>query len=181
MHDQRCAPTNIPQTELIAVGQKETALQTLHDVITSKRHRTWSKTLESIMLKYVELCVEMRKGKVAKEGLHQYKLVCQQVNVSSLELVIKHFLALVEENAKEAQSKAEKLTLDIEDLDEEESAESIMLTAISGEATKDRTDREIVTPWLRFLWETYRTILEILRNNAKMEGVYHVCKTQTIG
>ena len=29
------------------------ALQALHDVITSKRHRTWQKVLETIMFKYV--------------------------------------------------------------------------------------------------------------------------------
>lgn len=64
-------------TDLIAVGQKDQALQTLHDVITSKRHRTWAKVLEDIMKKYVQLCVELRKGKFAKEGLHQYKIICQ--------------------------------------------------------------------------------------------------------
>lgn len=29
--------------ELVAVGQQHAALQALHDVITSKRHRTWAK------------------------------------------------------------------------------------------------------------------------------------------
>lgn len=160
--------------DLVNVGQKDHALQTLHDIITSRKHRTWSKTLEQIMMKYLDLCVEMRKGKMAKEGLHQYKLICQQVNVSSLETVIKHFLKLVESSAEEAQSKADKITLaNLDDLDAEESAESFFLTAVSGEATKDRTDREIVTPWLRFLWETYRTVLETLRNSAKLEPLYH--------
>ena len=42
--------------ELIHVDQKYAALNALHEVITSKRHRTWQKTLEKIMFKYVE-CV----------------------------------------------------------------------------------------------------------------------------
>lgn len=52
--------------ELIAVGQPHAALQALHDVITSKRHRTWQKILETIMFKYVDLCVELKKGRFAK-------------------------------------------------------------------------------------------------------------------
>ena len=42
--------------ELINVNQKYAALNALHEVITSKRHRTWQKCLEKIMFKYVE-CV----------------------------------------------------------------------------------------------------------------------------
>eukprot|EP01111_Echinosteliopsis_oligospora_P004803 TRINITY_DN1787_c0_g1_i7.p1 TRINITY_DN1787_c0_g1~~TRINITY_DN1787_c0_g1_i7.p1 ORF type:complete len:1162 (-),score=459.28 TRINITY_DN1787_c0_g1_i7:100-3585(-) len=159
--------------DLITVGQKDHALQSLHDVITSRRNRTWSKILESIMLKYIELCVDMRKEKMAKEGLHQYKLICQQINVSSLETVIKHFLSLVNAHASAAQSKANKIVIDIEDLEAEESVESMILTAVSGEDRQDRTDREIVTPWLRFLWQTYRTVLDTLRTSAKLEHLYH--------
>ncbi|KAE8725523.1 Eukaryotic translation initiation factor 3 subunit A [Hibiscus syriacus] len=160
--------------ELINVGQKQDALQALHNLITSKRYRAWQKPLERIMFKYVELCVDMRKGRFAKDGLIQYRIVCQQVNVSSLEEVIKHFMHLSTEKAEKARSEAQALeeALDVDDLEADKRPEDLMLSYVSGEKGKDRSDRELVTPWFKFLWETYRTVLEILRNNSKLEALY---------
>ncbi|CAN6724572.1 unnamed protein product [Malus baccata var. baccata] len=160
--------------ELINVGQKQDALQSLHDLITSKRYRAWQKPLEKIMFKYVELCVELRKGRFAKDGLIQYRIICQQVNVSSLEEVIKHFMHLSTEKAEQARTQAEALeeALDVDDLEADKRPEDLMLSYVSGEKGKDRSDREVVTPWFKFLWETYRTVLEILRNNSKLEALY---------
>ncbi|XP_050221099.1 eukaryotic translation initiation factor 3 subunit A [Mercurialis annua] len=160
--------------ELINVGQKQDALQALHDLITSKRYRAWQKTLEKIMFKYVELCVEMRRGRFAKDGLIQYRIVCQQVNVNSLEEVIKHFMHLSTEKAEHARSLSQELeeALDVDDLEADKRPEDLMLSYVSGEKGKDRSDRELVTPWFKFLWETYRTVLEILRNNSKLEALY---------
>ncbi|XP_047340607.1 eukaryotic translation initiation factor 3 subunit A-like [Impatiens glandulifera] len=160
--------------ELINVGQKQDALQALHDLITSKRHRAWQKTLERIMFKYIELCVDMRRGRYAKDGLIQYRIVCQQVNVNSLEEVIKHFMHLSTERAETARNQAQALeeALDVDDLEADKRPEDLMLSFVSGEKGKDRSDRELVTPWFKFLWETYRTVLEILRNNSKLESLY---------
>lgn len=160
--------------ELINVGQKQDALQALHDLITSKRYRAWQKMLEKIMFKYIELCVDMRKGRYAKDGLIQYRIVCQQVNVNSLEEVIKHFMHLSTERAEVARNQAEALeeALDVDDLEADKRPEDLMLSYVSGEKGKDRSDRELVTPWFKFLWETYRTVLEILRNNSKLENLY---------
>ncbi|KDP23427.1 hypothetical protein JCGZ_23260 [Jatropha curcas] len=160
--------------ELINVGQKQDALQALHDLITSKRYRAWQKPLEKIMFKYVELCVDMRRGRFAKDGLIQYRIVCQQVNVNSLEEVIKHFMHLSTEKAEQARSQAQALedALDVDDLEADKRPEDLMLSYVSGEKGKDRSDRELVTPWFKFLWETYRTVLEILRNNSKLEALY---------
>ncbi|GAB4848520.1 Eukaryotic translation initiation factor 3 subunit A [Ancistrocladus abbreviatus] len=160
--------------ELINVGQKQDALQALHDIITSKRYRAWQKTLERIMFKYVELCVDMRRGRFAKDGLIQYRIVCQQVNVNSLEEVIKHFMHLSTERAEMARNQAQALeeALDVDDLEADKRPEDLMLSYVSGEKGKDRSDRELVTPWFKFLWETYRTVLEILRNNSKLESLY---------
>ncbi|KAL8151958.1 hypothetical protein V2J09_021766 [Rumex salicifolius] len=160
--------------ELINVGQKEAALQALLDIITSRRHRAWQKPLERIMFKFMELCVDMRRGRSAKDALIQYRIVCQQVNVSSLEEVIKHFLHLSTEKAEIARNQAQALeeALDVEDLEEDQRPEDLMLSYVSGEKGKDRSDRELVTPCFKFLWETYRTVLEVLRNNSRLEALY---------
>jgi translation initiation factor 3 subunit A len=35
-----------------------------------------------------------------------------------------------------------------------------------------------VTPWLKFLWETYRTVLDIFKNNARLETMYQTTAHQ---
>ncbi|GJP74898.1 hypothetical protein CLOP_g5423 [Closterium sp. NIES-67] len=172
--------------ELMNVGQKAAALQSLHDLITSKRYRTWQKPLERIMLKYVELCVDMRKGRFAKDGLIQYRIACQQVNVQSLEEVVKYFLKLATEKAEQAQAQVEAAAAEaalgeVADLDAEKSPEDLMLGFVSGEKGKERTDSELVTPWFKFLWEAYRTVLDVLRNNCKMEALYAMTAHRAFG
>lgn len=133
------------------------------------------------MLLLVEQSVEQKKGKLAKDALYQYKNISQNTNVGTIELVLKKFIELAEEKVKTAQAKADEVqsTLDttaatssVEDLEASETPESILLSTVSGEQSRDRTDRAIVTPWLKFLWETYRTVLDILRNNARLEIMY---------
>lgn len=68
--------------------------------------------------------------------------------------------------------------VNVEDLEAIETPESILLSTVSGEQSRDRTDRAILTPWLKFLWETYRTVLEILKNNARLEIMYQATTLQ---
>ena len=100
----------------------------------------------------------------------------QNTNPASIELVIRHFIKLSEAKVVEAQGKADAAAadLDVDDLEESETPENMLLGAVTSEETKDRTDRALVTPWLKFLWESYRTALDILRNNARLEIPYQV-------
>lgn len=69
-------------TEFIEVGKPIRALDALAEVIKSKKYRstTYSeKVLEPIMIKYLELCVDLKKAYMAKEGLFQYRNMCQSV------------------------------------------------------------------------------------------------------
>uniref|UniRef100_A0A8C4T3I9 Eukaryotic translation initiation factor 3 subunit A n=1 Tax=Erpetoichthys calabaricus TaxID=27687 RepID=A0A8C4T3I9_ERPCA len=159
--------------EFLEVGKKQPALDVLYDVIKSKKHRTWQKIHEPIMLKYLELCVDLRKSHLAKEGLYQYKNICQQVNIKSLEDVVRAYLKLAEEKTEMAKEESQQMVLDIEDLDNIQTPESVLLSAVSGEDTQDRTDRLLLTPWVKFLWESYRQCLDLLRNNSKVERLYH--------
>ena len=95
------------------------------------------------------------------------------------QLVFKRFIELAEAKVTEAQAQAEQQLLDaIDDLEASETPESVMLSTVSSEQSKDRTDRAVVTPWLKFLWESYRTVLEILRNNARLEQMYQTTAHQ---
>uniref|UniRef100_A0A5F8HG80 Eukaryotic translation initiation factor 3 subunit A n=2 Tax=Monodelphis domestica TaxID=13616 RepID=A0A5F8HG80_MONDO len=152
---------------------KQPALDVLYDVMKSKKHRTWQKIHEPIMLKYLELCVDLRKSHLAKEGLYQYKNICQQVNIKSLEDVVRAYLKLAEEKTEAAKEESQQMVLDIEDLDNIQTPESVLLSAVSGEDTQDRTDRLLLTPWVKFLWESYRQCLDLLRNNSRVERLYH--------
>ncbi|QBZ55672.1 hypothetical protein PoMZ_00574 [Pyricularia oryzae] len=167
--------------ELIGVNQAPAALTLLHEHITSKRSRNVPiASLEPVMVLLVELSVEQKKGKLAKDALYQYKNIAQNTNVGTIELVLKKFIELAAGKVTAAQQKADEVQSSIEatnstsvdDLEATETPESILLATVSGEQSRDRTDRAIVTPWLKFLWEAYRTVLDILRNNARLELLY---------
>ncbi|KHN99557.1 Proteasome component (PCI) domain protein [Metarhizium album ARSEF 1941] len=167
--------------ELIGVNQAPAALNLLHEHVTSKRSRNVPiASLEPVMLLLVELSVEQKKGKLAKDALYQYKNISQNTNIGTIELVLKKFIELAGDKVTAAQQKADEVqssidataTTNVDDLEATETPESILLATVSGEQSRDRTDRAIVTPWLKFLWEAYRTVLDILRNNARLEVLY---------
>ncbi|CAI4227480.1 unnamed protein product [Auanema sp. JU1783] len=159
--------------ELIQVDKEADALDTLHDTIKSRRHKQWTQVHELIMRKHLELCVNLKKPHVAKDALFHYKSVTQQIAVKSLETVIEHFLSLAEAKTVEAQKTSIEKVEEIDDLDQGDIPEALLLSVVSGAAAQDRMDRTVLAPWLRFLWDSYRNCLDLLRNNSQVEHLYH--------
>ncbi|AOA64003.1 Translation initiation factor 3 subunit a [Komagataella phaffii CBS 7435] len=168
--------------DLIQVDQSDAALETIYEFFTSKRVRTGQVSeFEPIALLFVKLSVDLRNGKLIKDGLHQYKRIVQnsENGFQSVETVVKKFLQLAEEKLVNAQEKADDLAADEEDdEDQDVSPEAILLSAVSTDDTKGRSDRALVNPWIRFLWESYRSVLDVLRNNKNLEVFYSVVAQQ---
>ena len=124
------------------------------------------------MEEYLTLCVELKESHIAKDGLHQYKNIYQNVNIKSLEEMITRYLDQAEEKADKAKSSANTAVVDVDDLEVLHSPESLLLKAVSGESSQDRADRDVLAPWLKFVWESYKQCLDLLKNNNKIETLY---------
>merc|ERR1719272_59039 len=127
------------------------------------------------MKKYIDLCILLKKGRLARDGLHQFKHIAGTTAVSSMKNVIRYYLDSAAKRVEEAQAHLDGAMTqldEIEDLDAAETPESILLAMVSDEGTRNRTQKVVLAPWVKFLWEAYRTVLEILRNNNKLEMLY---------
>jgi len=173
--------------ELEGIHQEEAALALLHDVLSSRRHRTWSPAFEQIMIAYIDLCLKLHRSREAKDGLHQYRNLSQSQAPGSLEKVIRYLMEKAERQCTEAKAfvDAETLASEAEEEDGDggdgsggggfvgASPQAILLSTMSTDPAKSQRDSALLLPSLKFLWETYRAVLDILRSNSKLEHVYH--------
>lgn len=49
----------------------------------------------------------------------------------------------------------------------------MVMSAMTEDGANDRTYREMVVPWLKFVWEIYRAAVELLSRISKLEKSYH--------
>ncbi|OQR99399.1 eukaryotic translation initiation factor 3 subunit A [Thraustotheca clavata] len=168
--------------------QKRSALEILHEALIAKKNRTWQPTHEELMITYLSITIDLQLGRIAKDGLHQYRNLVLAQNPASLEKVLLYFVNESEKRAAEARAHSTEINLNASvDLEAVASPEAMMLSTTTAEDSHDRNDRAVLVPWLRFMWETYRTVLDILRCNTKLEALYKrvslsafaFCKTYT--
>ncbi|CAB4055807.1 EIF3A [Lepeophtheirus salmonis] len=142
--------------EFIKVDKPTRALDTLYEVIKSKKRKT----------------IPFRK-KNWRKGLYQYRNMCQSTNVALLASVIQYYLSSTEKRTEAARQESKDLVADLEgELDNLITPETILLRAVSGEDAQDRSDRKVLAPWVRFLWESYLQCLDLLRTNSRVERHY---------
>ncbi|KAL3797871.1 hypothetical protein HJC23_006909 [Cyclotella cryptica] len=179
--------------ELVSIQQPNASLALLHEVLSSRRHKTWSPTYEKIILLYLDLCLALNRPREAKDGLHQYRNLSQSQAPGSLESVIKQLMEKAETKCKEARDAVERgeslvvpptvagegdrlVENPEDDADDEafyDTPQSILLSTMSADPEKAQRDTALLLPALKFLWEVYRAVLDILKSNSKLERLYH--------
>lgn len=130
------------------------------------------------MVTYIDLCLKLNRSREAKDGLHQYRNLSQAQAPGSLEKVIRYLMDRAEQKCTEAKAFVDAETLaSTADEDDEDgfgaSPQAILLSTMSTDPAKSQRDSALLLPSLKFLWETYRAVLDILRSNSKLEHVYH--------
>jgi translation initiation factor 3 subunit A len=159
--------------ELYKADKKQLGIEILNSVLNQRRHKQWTTTHEELIKLYLKICVDLRKKMFARDGLYQYRSLCQREAPGSLEVVVNHLIDLAEEKCVEAMALAGnrvKLSELVAD-DDENAAENIILTSVNSHGTS-RVDKELVVPWIKFLWEAYRSVLEVTKNNNRLIDVY---------
>ena len=169
------------------VGRIQDACDALHSAITSRRMgRVWTPEHEELMLEFISLCVDLRDPRLAKDGLYHYRQLTQVQAPASLEKVIQHLVDTSGRKAADARARANidpggELTA-VEDLEDENQApEALLMGAVTSEGSRERVEREVLVPWVRHMWDTFRNVLETLRNVTKLEKLYHGVAVRAMG
>jgi len=155
------------------------------------------------MITYIDLCLSLNRARDAKDGLHQYRNLSQSQAPGSLEIVIKYLIDQSEKKCREAKEESvskeavvaipdpdaeEELTTEVgaeEEKKEEKKEEEVktieagdrsnmmLLATMAADPSQKQRDSAVLLPRVKFLWEAYRAVLDILKSNSKLERLYH--------
>ncbi|CAF0903080.1 unnamed protein product [Didymodactylos carnosus] len=86
--------------------------------------------------------------------------------------VIMSFLKYGEQKCIAARQTEQNAIVDIDDVKTLQTPESLLLSIVSGESQLNHADRDILALWLKFVCESYKRCLDLLKNNNRVEKIY---------
>eukprot|EP00056_Hartaetosiga_gracilis_P012749 m.203992 g.203992 ORF g.203992 m.203992 type:complete len:980 (+) comp13738_c2_seq1:63-3002(+) len=168
--------------DLQETGKTKLAIEKLRSALTNRR-APWSTATEEVANLHLDLCLQLKEGNFAKDGLHQYRALTYN-EPQAFEKAVQYFLdgskARLEKAWRESRNLSEEdeidpstQQVDVGDIEEVETPESVLLAAVSAAGSQDRSDRVMLAPWLRYRWSAFKTALDLLKNQEKFEKAYH--------
>ncbi|KAJ3436359.1 eukaryotic translation initiation factor 3 subunit a [Anaeramoeba flamelloides] len=176
----------VQANDYLVVGSTANALNVLRDFILIRASKTWELAYETLMIKFVDLCVLLKHTESVSKVFHQYRNICHQANIISLEKVIFHFLEAIEEKIKEEMVKQ---SITVETLERSKDREETYLLAQfgSGSLTHDQGSFDIINKrlvdkedlkqyqvWCQYIWKIYYYMIENIKFTQYLEDLY--CK-----
>eukprot|EP01084_Bolivina_argentea_P307210 530955_1 len=130
--------------DLIKNKKQENAFNVLFETISYRHRAQFDQTYEDAMKLYIDVGVSILKS--CKEGFLHYRSLVQQNHPQSLQKMIEHLVFTIEE------------------------AGAIEILSLGG--LNNLSDLQYESKTLKYQWDSYQTILMILRNNGKLNNVY---------
>ena len=152
--------------DFIKTNDKENALIVINDFLNNNKKKTWSSSMETLIKKFIELSVSQNKLKYLKEALNFYRSLSQVTNIDSFSAILSKTKELVEEKFLKALKTFQGVQVEINDLDEDE--EEDVLFGYGGEGK----EKEELVISQKFIWETYKILLDITKTNSKLFSLY---------
>lgn len=152
-------------SEFTRSGDEEHASRIIYEFLNSSKKKTWSSPMESLILLFIELCIKLNKIKYLKEGLSFYRSLTQVSNIGSFILVLTKTKEFVEEKFTKALKKFQGINIDLADLDEED-------TYLFFEEASESKEKEYLVLSQKFIWDTYKILLDITKTNSKLFSLY---------
>ena len=153
--------------DLLKNKDEEGALVIINDFLSNNKKKVWSQSMEDLIIKFVELAINQNKLKYLKEALNFYRGLSQVTNIDSFVSVLTETKKIVEDKFLQALKKYKGIKLDINDLDEEENENDPFSENATG--LKEKEDLVISQ---KFIWETYKILLDITKTNSKLFTLY---------
>jgi len=133
------------------------------------------------MITYIDLCLSLNKAREAKDGLHQYRNLAQSQAPGSLENVVKYLIEQSEAACKVAKDETSG-DVPVDDLDDAtpDANNLMLLSTMTADPAQVQRESTVLLPKIKFLWEAYRAVLDILKSNSKLERLYHATSVRAL-
>lgn len=159
-------------------GNKLQALRYLYTAMAARNMgRHWNAAHEAMMFKFVELCVEFREARLCIEGLNHYNYLESPDGNPPIENTIRHLMKIavdkcnqVHNRIRSHQSYAAPVN---EDEEQESTLELMMLNSVSVDGTRERIERETLMPWVKFVCDCYRNVIDLVSKSPVLDKFYH--------
>ena len=165
--------------EYIKNSDEESALTLTYEYINNSKKKIWSNSMEELILKFIELAINQNKINHLKLGLNFFRSISQVSNLESFMNVITNTKTLIEEKFLKIYKKNTTATNNnnmknsqidniIDDLDNDETNNTLFLS----EDDNIPIEKENIILIQKFIWETYKILLDITKTNSKLLNLY---------